>query len=69
MTENTGLFSAEFQCVFSVSHHKTKNPLVREDFNFMETAGVEPASENLFIQLSPGADRLLNFLHMPPAVR
>ncbi len=36
---------------------------------FMETAGVEPASENLFIQLSPGADRLLNFLYMPPAVR
>ncbi len=35
----------------------------------METAGVEPATENLFTQLSPGADRLLSFLHVTPAIR
>ena len=36
---------------------------------FMETAGVEPASENLSMQLSPGADRLLYFPFATPAVR
>ncbi len=35
----------------------------------METAGVEPASENLFMQLSPGADRLFYFPFPAPAIR
>ena len=35
----------------------------------METAGVEPASENLFMQLSPGADGLLCFPLITPSAR
>ncbi len=35
----------------------------------LETAGVEPASENLFTQLSPGADGLLFLPPETPAVR
>ena len=35
----------------------------------VEARGVEPLSENLFIQLSPSADCLLNFPLMPPSVR
>jgi len=36
---------------------------------FMEPAGVEPASENLSTQLSPGADILLNLPYTSPDVR
>ena len=35
----------------------------------LETARVELASENLFMQLSPGADGLLCFPPMTPSVR
>ncbi len=35
----------------------------------METAGVEPASENPSARLSPGADRLLCFPLTSPAIR
>ena len=35
----------------------------------METAGVEPASENPSARLSPGADRLLCFPPTSPAIR
>ena len=35
----------------------------------VEMAGVEPASENLFTQLSPGADGLLYLPPKTPSVR
>lgn len=51
-----------------------KTPKNKENADFgvfllikMETAGVEPASENLFMQLSPGAGGLLCFPPDPPS--
>ena len=38
-------------------------------FRLVEPRGVEPLSENLFIQLSPSADSLLNFPLISPSVR
>ena len=35
----------------------------------VELRGIEPLSENLLIQLSPGADHLLVFSHTPPVIR
>ena len=52
---------------FSTPAKNQKTPKRR--FFFMETAGVEPASENLFMRLSPGADGLLCFPLIPPPVR
>ena len=63
--------------------HSVRTPRSWECYNFqlqksrvwppglpgMETAGVEPASENRFMQLSPGADRLLCFPPASPADR
>ncbi len=35
----------------------------------VEMRGIEPLSENLLIQLSPGAGHLLVFSHTPPVIR
>ena len=38
-------------------------------FQVVEAAGIEPASENLLMQLSPGAEYLLYFPQVPPVLR
>ena len=38
-------------------------------FVLVEAAGIEPASENLLMQLSPGAEYLLSFPTAAPVLR
>ena len=53
-----------FQNFFEIKKKKTQLKIV---FSLVEAAGVEPASENIFIQASPGAVCGLHSLHYKSA--
>ena len=60
----------EAPCIrlFILLTHKNKTP-TRGVLFFMEAAGIEPASENPFTKLSPGAEYLLALVLPTPTLR